>query len=309
MPSSSEGTAVMGELEQEGVDERLLHPGRPKTVLPRGACDCHAHLFELPSDVPAPANPRAKHRLAPFSAYRAMLARVGFSRAVLVQPSAYGADHTALVNALALSPDTMRGIAVKASSVSDSELAALHLAGVRGLRFNQLVGPGSNIDITHLPQLAGRMRDLGWHAQIYANCDFLAEALPAMLSADVPIVIDHMARVGPEPRAITDSAFRYVRDVLREGRIWLKLTTYRNSREPGGYSDMRPFHDAFVAANSDRLLWGSDWPYLSTLDASPPDTGALIDLVGDWIQEKDIRRKVFSANPASLYGFQDVSGV
>ena len=33
----------MGELEQEGIYEWLLHPGRPKTVLPPGACDCHAH--------------------------------------------------------------------------------------------------------------------------------------------------------------------------------------------------------------------------------------------------------------------------
>lgn len=292
-----------------GVDPRLLHPEKPKTTLPPGACDCHAHLFERPLDVPAPSNSHAKHRLAPFWAYRAMLARVGLSRAVLVQPSAYGADHTALMNALALAPETMRGIAVKPANVSDSELEALHLAGVRGLRFNQLVGPGSNIDITHLPKLAGRMQDLGWHAQIYATCDCLAEALPGLLRADVPIVIDHLARVGPEPRTLTDDAFRYVRDVLREGRIWLKLTTYRNSREPGGYSDMRPFHDAFVAANPDRLLWGSDWPYLSTLDASPPDAGALIDLVGEWIKESDIRRKVFSANPASLYGFADVSGV
>ena len=300
--------SAMEEPDQGGVDPRLLHPRKPGTALPPGACDCHAHLFEDPADVPAPSNPHAKYTLAPFAAYRSMLASVGVSRAVLVQPSAYGADHTALLKALALCPQEMRGVAVKAADVSDGELEALNRAGVKGLRFNQLVGPGSNIDTTHLPKLASRMRDLGWHAQIYATCDFLAQALPELLKANVPIVIDHLARVGPEPRSTEDPAFQYIRDSLREGRIWLKLTTYRNSRQPGVYSDMRPFHDAFVNANADRLLWGSDWPYLSTLNGAPPDTGALIDLVEDWVQDSGLRRKIFSANPAELYGFEDISG-
>jgi predicted TIM-barrel fold metal-dependent hydrolase len=81
-------------------------------VLPRGACDCHCHVFG-----PAARFPYSEPRSytpddAPLEAYLAMLDRLGFERGVLVQPSAYGRDNRAILDALAREPKRLRGVAV-----------------------------------------------------------------------------------------------------------------------------------------------------------------------------------------------------
>ena len=50
----------------------------------------------------------------------------------------------------------------------------------------------------------------------------------------------------------------------------------------------------------DRVLFGSDWPYIS-LDANPPDPGRLVDLFDRWTPDAGLRQKLFVDNPRSLY--------
>lgn len=271
--------------------------------MPRGACDCHAHIFG-PFDR-FPLDPRAggKAKFAPDGAFIARLAETGFERAVIVQPTAYGFDHRALLAALSGKQSRFRGIAVAAHATSDAQLAAYRDAGIRGLRFNALVGTHALCGLDNVPLLADRMRQLGFHAQLYATCDELSEQLPRLLRLDVPIVIDHLARVGPGSREVGDPAFQNLLDMLRDGQVWIKLTAYRNSNNID-FEDIRPFHDALIAANEDRLVWGSDWPFLSRMD-NPPDYAALVEKFGDWVSDASIRQKILTTNPARLYGFQD----
>ena len=56
---------------------------------------------------------------------------------VVVQPSFYGTDNTVLLNALAQAGGALVGVGAVPDDVSDSQLDALALAGVRGLRFAQ----------------------------------------------------------------------------------------------------------------------------------------------------------------------------
>ncbi|HMA56225.1 MAG TPA: amidohydrolase family protein [Pseudolabrys sp.] len=79
-------------------------------ALPQGACDCHCHVFG-----PATRFPYAEPRSytpddAPLEAYLALLDRLGFDRGVLVQPSAYGRDNRAMIDALEREPARLRGI-------------------------------------------------------------------------------------------------------------------------------------------------------------------------------------------------------
>jgi predicted TIM-barrel fold metal-dependent hydrolase len=71
---------------------------------------------------------------------------------------------------------------------------------------------------------------------------------------------------------------------------------------------------ALLAANPDRLLWGSGWPHVdstpvpgrSNTDLAPNlpvDTGHLLDLFAGWVPDAEIRRKILVENPARLYGF------
>lgn len=69
-----------------------------------------------------------------------------------------------------------------------------------------------------------------------------------------------------------------------------------------------------MAANTDRLVWGSDWPHP---DSAPKqgeamkevtpyhalDDGVLLNLLATWVPDAATRRKVLVDNPARLYGF------
>ena len=77
---------------------------------------------------------------------------------------------------------------------------------------------------------------------------------------------------------------------------------------------MAPFAKALIAANADRVLWGTDWPHPNP--APPPggkptdvtpllqiDDGTLLNLLPVWAPDTSIRRKILVDNPARLYGF------
>ena len=84
----------------------------------------------------------------------------------------------------------------------------------------------------------------------------------------------------------------------------MAIRTYRLGATGPDYAEARPFHEALVAANPERLVWGTDWPHPSL--ASPedvPDDGVLMDALGDWTPEPARRQAILVDNPARLYGF------
>jgi predicted TIM-barrel fold metal-dependent hydrolase len=101
----------------------------------------------------------------------------------------------------------------------------------------------------------------------------------------------------------TDLAFQDLIALLKEGRIWVKLSLCRVSKTFPDYGDARPFHDLLVEANPARLLWASDWPYVRMGDRSP-DVGHLVDLFRNWVDDAEVRRRILVENPAALYGFE-----
>jgi predicted TIM-barrel fold metal-dependent hydrolase len=75
--------------------------------------------------------------------------------------------------------------------------------------------------------------------------------------------------------------------------------------QPAPYgTDPAALLDALVAANPDRLVWGSDWPYVRMGDPTP-DVGHLLDLLRDRAGDAGLVRRVLVDNPAALYGFTD----
>ena len=76
----------------------------------------------------------------------------------------------------------------------------------------------------------------------------------------------------------------------------------RVSKQAPDYLDLKPFHDALVAAKPQRLLWGSDWPFVRMGEQSP-DAGQLLDLFHEWVPDAATRNTILVDNPAALYGF------
>jgi predicted TIM-barrel fold metal-dependent hydrolase len=283
-------------------------PSRPKWSLPADAADCHAHVFESPDRFPTIAGLSYAPPLAPVEAYVEMLDAVGVTRGVLVQPTVYGTDCSALVSALKHAGARVRGIGVTTSAISDAELAALHDAGIRGLRFIEMPDPSGGggrykgaVGTDELERLAPRLTELGWHAQVWAPAAYLHRELPRLLRTGVPIVLDHMG-VFDVAKGLQDPDFKYLLDVVADDLVWMKIAVCRGSRRFPDYEDLRPFHDAVLRASPDRLVWGSDWPHVRMAELTP-DVGHLVDLFGAWVADDTLRRKILVANPAALYGF------
>ena len=59
---------------------------------------------------------------------------------------------------------------------------------------------------------------------------------------------------------------------------------------------------ALVAANPERLLWGSDWPHVNMNGRAMPNDGDLFDLLADWVPDEAVRRRILVDNPRALYG-------
>src|SRR5262252_7969569 len=113
----------------------LASPCKPEYVLPPGAVDAHCHVFG-PGNV-FPYAPERKYTPAdaPKEKLFALRDFLGFERNVIVQATCHGADNRALVDALLAAGDRARGVATIRPGISADELAGLHAAGVRGIRF------------------------------------------------------------------------------------------------------------------------------------------------------------------------------
>ncbi|HSW20156.1 MAG TPA: amidohydrolase family protein, partial [Ramlibacter sp.] len=58
-------------------------------------------------------------------------------------------------------------------------------------------------------------------------------------------------------------------------------------------------HQKMVAANPQRLVWGSDWPHLRVTPT--PDAVQLLDMFMDWTGNDALVQQVLGANPEHLY--------
>jgi len=283
----------------------------PAWTLPEGSTDCHAHICG-----PAHQFPYAAQRIytppdALLPDYRAVLNTLGVQRAVLVQPSVYGDDNRALVAALESDRVHLRGVAVVKPSVTDSELDRLHTAGVRGIRCNivDLAAARGDLPLAELHQLASRIAPLHWHLELLMHVNEFPDLAQQLGPLPVKLVFGHFGYVASE-RTTRDPGFQSLLSLVRAGQAWVKFTgPYRISRtfsatagDEATYADVRPFADALLDANSEQLLWGSDWPHVMVRHRMPHDAD-LCDVFGDWVQDAGLRQKILVSNPAQFYGF------
>jgi predicted TIM-barrel fold metal-dependent hydrolase len=272
---------------------------RPLTTLPVLACDCHMHVFDS-TRMPV-AGAVVTPPTASIDDYRKLQARLGSSRHVLVQPSTYGTDNSLMVSVLERNRDTARGIAVVDESVTDAELDLLNDAGVVGIRFNQVQAGATRLEM--LQALAARISRLGWHIQLHLTGEQLVEAAQPLLALDIPIVLDHYARIYHVPGIASEVGKNLLR-LMESGRVWLKLSApYLSSQsDQPPYPDLAQTVATLCQRFSDRLVWGTDWPHATEEDK--PDDAKMVDWLSDLMPSPELRLRVFAENAAKLYRFQ-----
>lgn len=272
----------------------------PSWKAPPLSCDCHFHIFGPYDAFPLDPGRHYDPPAALIPQYRRVADALGIGRMVIVQPSVYGTDNRATLDAARqFGLDRARVVAVVDPSITDAELRALHDGGTRALRFNLVSGNGSPVEA--LEAMARRIAPLGWHMQLYVSGAVLERLAPQVAALPVEVVIDHMGGVKTAD-GIDAPGFQALLRLLRGGRAWVKLCGYRISSAGPPFEDVAPFARALFAAAPDRCLWGTDWPHPSLTEWMPED-GALLDLLGQWIPGEADRRRVLVDNPARLYGF------
>lgn len=276
-------------------------PRKPKLVLPPGSCDCHAHVFgpmaRFPYSTPRSYTPPD----SPLAEYLAMHDTLGVERGVLVQPSVYGTDNAAMMEALRAHPDRLRGVAVVDPAVPEEELKALHEGGVRGVRVNVLFKGG--VPISAARPLAERIAPYGWHVQFLIDVSNHPELDEELAGFPTPVVIDHMGHCDVAKTA-TDPGFAALLRLLDGGRCWVKLSgPYRiTARKAVPFDDVTPVARALVARRPDRMVWGTDWPHPS-IRTDMPNDGDLVEMLADWVPDAAARQRILVDNPAALYDF------
>jgi predicted TIM-barrel fold metal-dependent hydrolase len=274
----------------------------PRLAAPPDACDCHLHIYDprfpmARPDARAVADARVEE-------YRLLQRRIGTTRAVVVQPAAYGIDNRVTMDAVSrLGLDRARGIAVVHPTVTDAQLEAMHAAGIRGVRFTQHDPRTAVTTPEMIEPVAIRLAAIGWHVQLHLLAPQLVALRDVVLRLPGTIVIDHMARL-PQPEGLSHEAWGIVRTLLDRGRTWVKLSgAYLDSHSGApAYADVHSVARGLVAHAPERCVWGSDWPHPTERDAKPDDA-RLFDLLGEWTADEAMRRRVLVDNPRALYGF------
>ena len=293
-------------MSQFTPDADWLHwhqsPSKPSYVPPAGAVDAHCHVFG-PGDL-FPFAPERKYTPCDASKDQLWALRdyLGFSRNVIVQATCHGADNRALVDALNHSNGLARGVATVKASVTDKELAALHAAGVRGVRFNFLKRLVDALPFDSLSSIAERIKPLGWHIVIYFEAQELPELYDFFTALPTTVVVDHMGRPDVS-KPVDGPEFELFVKLLRENEnFWSKVTCPERLSLSGAptYDDFVPFGRRIVELFPDRVLWGTDWPH-PNMKSHMPDDGHLVDMIPRIAPTAELQQKLLVANPMRLY--------
>ena len=286
----------------------------PTFPIPADACDCHMHVFGDPSVFPGKAGHSYLPSPASLADWRLSFTSLGVGRAVVIQPSCYGHDNNCTVGAIAELGDRARGMASIASDIDDVALAALHTAGIRGVRINAKSEGLREPDTIrrHIVAIAERIAPLGWHIQMYVAGPVVRLIADTIRTVRCPVVLDHMGGIRADH---AEADLRIVRGLLQEGRCWVKLSgAYRVSRLPTGYDDTLPIARALLRANPDNVVWGSDWPHTAEHAGRPQSApkpiafraikpASLLRLLAAQCEDERRYNRVLVDNPARLYGF------
>lgn len=282
-----------------------FQPRKPQIKMPALACDTHAHVL----------GPAAQYDYSPARVYtppdclpgdyRHMLDTMGITRAVLVQPSVYSTDNTAMLAAMKTDPQRLRGVAVVDPAISDVELKSMHAAGVRGVRVNIVDvkdRKAGSLPMDRLSTLATRIAPLNWHMEFLMHADEFPDLDRTFADFPVPIVLGHLGYM-KTALGLDNPGFQALLRLMQAGRAWVKLTgPYRISGAPMPHADTVPFAHALLKANAERVLWGTDWPHVMHKGAMPNDAD-IADLLLAWVPDAAQRERVLVSNPARLYGF------
>jgi predicted TIM-barrel fold metal-dependent hydrolase len=299
------------------VHARAAQPATPINFdVPAHACDCHTHIhgdvekfpfFAGRVYTPGPASPEEMAAL-----HKAL----HIERVVIVTPSVYGTDNSSSLFGMKARGATARGVAVIDDNTTEAQLDAMQADGFRGMRINLATDGIDNPGVgrARFTVAVERIKARGWHVQLYTTLAMISAIRDLVLASPVPAVFDHFggleASLGLEQPGFSD-----LLELVKSGKAYVKISgAYRSSKLAPDYQDMVPYARALIAANADRIVWGTDWPHPDSAQIEgrkatniapfhPIDDGRLLNQLPLWVPDAHMRKNILVDNPARLYGF------
>jgi L-fuconolactonase len=203
---------------------------------------------------------------APVEDFLVTMTSAKIDRAILIQPSLYGFDHSYLMHCLGAHPETFVGIALgnhHSAAFIDELEEMVRVGPIRGIRLAPMTSPERGWLEPKIEPLASAAARLGLTLNLL--CD--PQGLPAAdewiaRHPELSIVVDHLGR--PDLTSVMreipcDGLLR----LARYDNVYVKLTALpemSNTRYP--HRDVWPWIAAAVEAfGAERLVWGSDHPF------------------------------------------------
>ncbi|MBL0919936.1 MAG: amidohydrolase family protein [Hydrogenophaga sp.] len=271
---------------------------------PPSSCDCAVHIYRPKGVGTLSPQRRYDPPQASIEELEAVHAAMGIERAVIVQASIYGNDHTVMLEALRRAPERYRGIAVIDEGTSDAQLRELHEAGVRGARFNLLARFGTAFDPKAFLRSVERVQAMGWSASLHATVPELKEKRAVIDQIRGTVILDHVAYFFDPADGNQPQDLDFLRSFTDRGHWWIKISRMdRYVRAP--YDAVVGTLGRLVQAAPDRTVWATDWPHvLYPADAAVvPNDADLIELVFRCVPDAALREKLLVHNPARLFDF------
>jgi len=284
--------------------------------VPANACDCHVHVFGDPARFPFSPSRSYTPEPASIEELRSLHRALHMERVVIVQASVYGTDNSCTLEAIKEYGAQARGVAVIDDKTTPQTLDDMHRGGIRGVRINLGVGGHNDPELAHqrLRSALQQIKSRGWHVQMFTNLEVIAAIEQGVAAAAVPIVFDHFGGA-KAALGLRQPGFDRLINLVQNGKAYVKLSgVYGVSSHAPDYADVAPLARALIAANPERVLWGTDWPHP---DSSPQpgrkptdvfplfsiDDGRILNQLPVWAPDAAQRKRILVDNPARLYGF------
>jgi len=248
--------------------------------------DSHLHLWtpdleRYPATTPPPEHLNKDGR-ATHENFVQLMDSAGVEQAVAVQPVNYGQDYSYLIAAMDAHPSRLRGMFVADPVAESAESAASRLEGVArshsgwvGVRFNPLKWPegsdkGMADGIGHamfkkageLGLVVGFMAFKGLSRHI-AEVEALVQAAP-----ETQVIIDHWGfflqpATGAGERHLDEESWASVLRLASHPQVFIKLSAlFRVASDPWPFVSLSDRLAQLLGKfGSERLLWGSDFPF------------------------------------------------
>jgi predicted TIM-barrel fold metal-dependent hydrolase len=302
--------------EARTVFAKASQPTTPVNFdVPKGACDCHTHIFGDAQRFPYFAGRVYTPEAASIAEMRSLHGALHTDRVVIVQPSVYGTDNSCTLNAIKQLGPGARGIAAIDEKTSDAALDQMHEGGIRGIRIN-LETAGQFDPSVARKRLQGAVERIGnrrdWHIEIYTRLTVIEAINDQVMASPVPISFDHFGGAQAE-LGVKQPGFDVLFGLLKSSKAYVKISApYRSSNKAPDYADVAPLAKALIAANPQRIVWGTDWPHPAQVPGRKPeeitplyqiDDGRDLNMVALWAPDAAQRKAILVDNPAKLYGF------